>query len=75
MNPSVFARMAKTRDRAPIAGRMTAKNNCPSFHRADPDREWIWEALRLPDHALREAVFPERVDPCSRELQRFTTRK
>jgi len=50
---------------------MKVKNNCPSFHPADPDQAWIWEVLRLQVHA-GEVVFPERVDHCSRVPQQFT---
>jgi len=69
LSPSVFVQTPKTKGLAPPAGRMTVKNNCPSFRPADPERVRIWEVLRLPGHAQEEAAFPERVDTCSSVLQ------
>ena len=71
-NPSVFVQTAKTRAPALPAGGMKAKNNYPSFHPRDPVRAWIWEALRLPVHARRAAVFREPDDQCSRVLHLLT---
>jgi hypothetical protein len=69
MNPSVFVQAAKTRDPAPVAGEMKAKNNCPSFHPPDPVKAWIRVVLRLPVLARLAAVFREPDNRCSRELQ------
>ncbi len=75
MNPSVFVQAAKTRDLAPVAGEMKAKNNCPSFHPPDPAQVWIRVALSLPVLARPAAVFREPDDQCSRALQLLTIRK
>jgi len=54
---------------------MKAKNNYPSFHPPGPVQAWIWEALRLPVHARRAAVFREPDDQCSRVLLLLTIGK
>ena len=72
MNPSVFVQTAKTRAPALPAGGVKAKNNCPPFHPPDPVRALTWEALRLPVHARRAAVFREPDNQCSRVLHLLT---
>jgi hypothetical protein len=73
MNPSAFVQTARTRDLAPAAGGVKAKNNCPSFRPQDPDQTWIRVVPGLPVHAARPAaVFREPDDQCSRALQLLT---